>query len=190
VEWPAVIKPRITEHPACVTDLLPTIADFLELPKDAFPHLLDGISLRPLFAGEVGPRKAPIGFRFESKAAFIVGRHKLVTQNHSKESFELFDLEADPKESTDLAASRPELLAEMKQRFQVWNASVQASFEGKDYAEGKVTPSDPVPINWFEAPAYKPWLSEWSGYWAYQSYFDRTGNPVVKGKGKVDKAKK
>ena len=190
MEWPAVIKPRITGHPACVTDLLPTIADYLELPKEAFPHPLDGVSLRPLFSGEIGPRKAPIGFRYDSKAAFIVDRYKLVTQNHAKSVFELYDLEVDPKETTDLAASRPELFAEMKQRFQAWNSSVQASFEGKDYAEGKVTPSDPVSINWFDAPAYKPWLAEWSGYWAYQTYFDRAGNPVPKGKGKGGKAKK
>jgi arylsulfatase A-like enzyme len=190
MEWPAVIKPRITSHPACVTDLLPTIADILELPKGSFPHALDGISLKPLFSAEVGPRETPIGFRYGSKAAFISGRHKLVTQDHSKDDFELFDLDADPKEVTNLATTQPELFARMKQEFQTWNHGVQASFEGKDYAEGRVTPPDPEPINWFEAAPYKPWLTEWSGYWAYQSYFDRAGNPVPKGKGKGKKAKK
>lgn len=189
MEWPAAIQPRITSHPACVVDLLPTIADILELPKETFPHALDGVSLRPLFTAEIGPRETPLGFRFGSKAAFIFGKHKLVTQNHAKDDFELFDLEADPKEANNLAATQPEILTQMKQKFQTWNSGVQASFEGKDYAAGKVTPPDPESVNWFEAPAYKPWLTQWSDYWAYQSYFDRSGNPVAKGKGK-NKGKK
>lgn len=189
MEWPAVIKPRITSHPACVTDLLPTIADILELPQDTFPHALDGVSLRPLFTAETDPRTTPLGFRFGSKAAFIIGKHKLVTQDHAKDDFELFDLEADPKEANNLATTQPELFTQMKQKFQTWNRGVQASFEGKDYAEGIVTPPDPEPINWFEAAPYKPWLTQWRDYWAYQTYFDRAGNPVPKGKGKGKKAK-
>lgn len=190
MEWPSVIKPRITSHPACVTDLLPTIADILELPKDTFPHVLDGVSLKPLFTAETGPRPSPLGFRYGSKAAFISGKLKLVTQDHAKDDFELFDLEADPQETNNLATSQPEIFSRMKQQFQTWNSGVQASFEGKDYAEGKVTPPDPEPINWFEAAPYKPWLEQWSSYWAYQAYFDRAGNPVPKGKPKGKKAKK
>jgi len=187
MEWPAGIKPRITSHPACVTDLLPTIADILELPKDTFPHPLDGMSLKPLFTAETGPRLTPLGFRYGSKAAFISGNHKLVTPDHTKDDFELFDLEADPGEKNNLATAQPEIFTQMKQKFQAWNTSVQASFEGKDYAEGKVSPPDPEPINWFEAAPYKPWLTQWSDYWAYQSYFDRAGNPVPKGKAKKNK---
>jgi len=58
----------------------------------------------------------------------------------------------------------------------------------KGIAGGKLNPPDPESINWFEAERYKPWLAQWSGYWAYRSYFDKNGNPVPKGKGK--KAKK
>lgn len=189
MEWPAVIQPRITSYPACVTDLLPTIADILGLPKDTFPHALDGVSLKPLFTSETGPRETPIGFRYGSKAAFIVGSHKLVTQDHTQDDFELYDLENDPGETRNMAITKPEVYANLKEQFLSWNAGVQASFEGKDYAGGKVVPPDPEPVNWFEAVPYKPWLTQWSDYWAYQAYFDRDGNPVPKGKGK-DKAGK
>lgn len=190
IEWPAVIQPRITSHPACVTDLLPTIADILSLPADTFPHRLDGVSLRPLFNAETGPREAPLGFRYGTKAAFISGTHKLVTQDHSKDDFELYDLETDAHETINLATTQPELFARMKQQFHAWNRGVQASFEGKDYAAGKVSPPDPEPVNWFEAAPYKPWLVQWSDYWAFQSYFSRDGSPVPKSKGKGKKAKK
>ena len=32
IEWPAVVKPRITHFPACTMDLFPTVADILGLP--------------------------------------------------------------------------------------------------------------------------------------------------------------
>lgn len=189
MEWPGVIDPRITNHPACVTDLLPTIADILALPEDSFPHALDGVSLEPLFTAETGPRETPIGFRHGSKAAFILGSHKLVTQDHTGDDFELYDLGNDPNETQNIASTKPELFASMKEQFKTWNTGVQASYEGKDYTEGKVSPPDPEPVNWYEAAPYKPWLSQWSDYWAYQSYFDRAGNPVPKGKGKGKKEK-
>lgn len=188
IEWPAVIKPRITSHPACTVDLFPTIADVVGLPQDIFVQPLDGLSLKPLFTAETGPRLQPLGFRFGTKAAFVDNQIKLLTNDLAKGEFELYDLEADPHETKNLSAEKPELFEAMKKKFLAWNDSVQASFEAKDYPGGKLNPPDPESINWFEADRYKPWLAQWSGYWAYKTYFDRAGNPVPKGKGK--KAKK
>jgi arylsulfatase A-like enzyme len=46
------------------------------------------------------------------KHAVIDGRHKLI-KDFREQSYELYDLERDPGERENLAASRPELLREM-----------------------------------------------------------------------------
>jgi hypothetical protein len=131
----------------------------------------------------------PLHPRADGDAVAAGFKKRFPFSNHSEDAFELFDLEADPSEKNNLATTQPEVLSQLKQKFQVWNSSVQASFEGKDYAEGKVTPPDPEPINWFDAAPYQPWLTQWSDYWAYQAYLNRPGNGLKgKGKGKGKKS--
>jgi hypothetical protein len=61
----------------------------------------------------------------------------------------------------------------MKQQLLDWNASVDASFLGKDYAQGRLSPADPEPVNWFDLPQYQPYLSEWKQRWEFQGYLNR-----------------
>lgn len=185
IEWPGVIKPRITSYPACTFDLFPTVADILGLPASSFVQPVDGISLKPLFASEIGPRSRPIGFRFQAKIAMVDNRYKILSNNHAAGRYELYDLESDPLETKDLSESQPELLARMKQQLLAWSASVDASFAGKDYPEGKVSPADPESIFWYDSPLYRDWVPQWKGYWAFDSYL----NPAAKG-GKAAKKKK
>ena len=173
IEWPAVVKPRITSHPACTTDLFPTVADVVGLPANSFIQPVDGISLKPLFAAETGPRTKPIGFRFGAKTALVDNRYKLLANDRTKGPFELYDLEADPHETKDLSAERPELFAKLKQQLLAWNESVDASIAGKDYPGGAVDPPDPKSVSWYEAEAYQPWLAKWKDYWAYKATLNR-----------------
>ncbi|MBI5799179.1 MAG: sulfatase-like hydrolase/transferase [Verrucomicrobia bacterium] len=177
MEWPAVIKPRITSHPASTMDLFPTVADIVGLPASSFIQPVDGVSLRPLFTAETGPRAQPIGFRFGTKTALVDNRHKILANHLRSGRFELYDLEADPNETKDISAAQPALFERMKKQLLAFNASVDASFAGKDYPEGKVTPPDPESVSWFEAERYQKWLPQWKDYWAYQSYL----NPGAKG---------
>ena len=173
MEWPAVIKPRTTSHPAGTVDLFPTVADIVGLPESSFIQPLDGVSLKPLFTAEVGPRTKNLPFRFGTKAALIGDQYKLLTQNVTGSEFELYDLKADPNETRDLSATAPAIFQAMKKELLAWNNSVEASFAGKDYPEGKVTPPDPEPVNWWEAAPYASYLPEWKKYWAYNSYMNR-----------------
>lgn len=184
IEWPAVIKPRITRYPASTMDLFPTVADVVGLPDSVFVQPLDGISLKPLFTGEIGPREKAIPFRYGTKAAWVDNDFKVLTDDLGKGSFELFDLKADPTESQDLSASQPERFEKMKAELLAWNATVDASFAGKDYPEGTVTPADPEPISWYEAKAYQPFLDEWRAHWAFKPYLNPTERPAKKGKKK------
>lgn len=173
MEWPAVIKqPRITMYPAGTVDLFPTVADIVGLPEDALLKPVDGVSLKPLFTADQSRREKPLMFRHQGRAAMLDYPYKLITQNHKADRYELYDLEADPDESDDLSAKQPERLAKMKDQLQAWSQSVQNSFEGKDYPEGKVTPADLATMPWYKSKAYEPYLEQWKDRWEFRSYLD------------------
>lgn len=173
IEWPAVIQPRVTSYPACVMDLFPTVADIVGLPDSAMVKPLDGLSLKSLFTRELGERRAPISFRYTNQRALVDDRYKLLTANLAGGKFQLYDLVTDPKESRDLSAEQPEVFSRMQQQLLAWNATVDASFAGKDYPDGKVAPPDPEPVAWYDTPPYQPFLPEWKERWEYKHYLDR-----------------
>lgn len=175
IEWPTVIKPRITNHPACTMDLFPTVADILDLPEAVFVEPLDGISLQPLFTQELPRREKPIPFRFGSKSAWIDNDYKLLTNNLQRGPFELYDLAKDSKETTDVSDEQPELAARMKTALLDWSRSVDDSFAGRDYPEQRVVPADPQSVFWTETEAYRPYLPQWQDRWEFKSYIDRSG---------------
>ncbi len=189
IEWPAVIAPRVTSHPACTMDLFPTVAEIAGLPEDSFIQPLDGVSLKPLFTGETGPRAKPIPFRYGAKAALIDNNVKILTNDLAQGRFELYDLEADPQETHNLSADKPELFEKMKKALLAADESIEASFAGQDYPEGVVSPPDPESTFWHEASRYQPWLDQWKGYWAYELFFDRqaAANKAKAGKKKGGK---
>jgi arylsulfatase A-like enzyme len=178
MEWPAVIKPRVTEHAACTLDLFPTVVDLLGLPADSLIQPVDGISLKPLLMGEATQRTKPIPFRFHQQMALTGQRYKLLTSDLESGKFELYDLVADPKETKDLSEEQPEVFAKMKAELLATDQSITASFAGKDYPEGKVSPPDPESIPWTEHPSYAPYVAEWSKRWEYKP------GPKKKGKKK------
>ncbi|MBI1247884.1 sulfatase-like hydrolase/transferase [bacterium] len=175
IEWPSHIEPRITNYPACTMDLFPTVVDLLGLPKSVMVQPLDGVSLKPLLTAEIKTRDQPIPFRFHSQAAMVDNDWKLVVSGAGKkQGFELYNLKSDLKEEHDLAMERPEKFAEMKAAFLAWNKAADASFAGKDYAEGKLAEPDPVSHFWAEDPRYEPYLDDWANRWEYSSYIRKS----------------
>lgn len=174
IEWPSVITvPRITNYPACTMDLFPTIADVLNLPATVMLQPIDGMSLKPLLMAEIDRRSKSIPFRFGSKSALIDNQYKILTNDLRKGTFQLYDLQADPAETTDLGSERPELFARLKQELLAWNESVDASFSGKDYPEGIVNPPDPESIFWYDSPLYQKYLADWKDRWEFKTYMER-----------------
>jgi arylsulfatase A-like enzyme len=173
IEWPAVIKPRVTSYPACVMDLFPTVADLLGLPESVMTKPVDGLSLKPLFTKELTERGHAMGFRYQAKRALVDDRYKLLTDHLGRGKFQLYDLVADAKETRDLSAAQPEVAARMTKQLLAWDATMDASFAGKDYAEGKVSPPNSEPVNWFETPAYQPFLAQWKERWEFKNYLER-----------------
>ncbi len=163
IEWPAVItEPRLTKHIASTMDLFPTVAEILDLPSESFLQPVDGRSLKGLFTTEVDSGEKRIPFRFEKTRALTGQQYKILTTNAGRGIYELYDLEADPAETKDISKEEPEVFAEMKAALIAWDEGADASFAGKDYPEGKVSPPDPKPMQWTDSPVYKPFLEEWA----------------------------
>ncbi|MBI1310535.1 sulfatase-like hydrolase/transferase [bacterium] len=151
VQWPLrVIGERIVDRIAAHIDLLPTIAAACGAKPDTTTHPLDGISLLPMLtdsklaAAAEWPDRAlffqchrglhPHQFQ---NCAVVTQQFKLVGSpgtfgredfdpvNEAK--FELYDLLADPGETTDLADSQPEIREQLKSRYDTWFADVKSS---------------------------------------------------------------
>lgn len=138
VEWPGHLKgSRLCSFQSGTVDFLPTILDLLDLtPKKKVP--LDGVSLLPALKGDKTERSVPLAFGYQrlykdtELFAFIQGEYKICIPDVGDEMM-LFNLEADPTESNNLAASNPELLEKMELQLEDVKRSWTLSREGKDY---------------------------------------------------------
>ncbi len=141
IEWPARIKPAVTDVPAGVVDIFPTIVDLLQI-RCEHPVPLDGISLLPLIDGKMKQRPQPMGFwqfagdqqKFtpdSGPSAWTDNQYKLVKTK--PDHWELYDVVADRGEKNDLAAAHPEVVARMKTEMEQWHLSVIRSYNGLDY---------------------------------------------------------
>ena len=160
IEWPQVIKPRITHYPASTMDIFPTIADILDLPETDLLKPVDGISLKPIFKNDISNRDKKIPFRYKDQGALVDNNFKLVATSIQKKEFELYDLENDSGETTDLAAQNPMIFNQMKTDFLKWGKSIDSSLDGIDYPEGKVL-KNPERHFWMNDDRYEPYLEEW-----------------------------
>ena len=129
--WPAGIpEPRRLACSASTLDILPTLAELLGVGL-APERPLDGVSLLPLFTKD-GPDERPgrsaLPFLSPKAAALHVGTMKAIRPERNG-AWELYDLSSDPREARDLAAERPDELAQLVGRFEAWRIGAQESRE-------------------------------------------------------------
>ncbi|MEE8468077.1 MAG: sulfatase [Planctomycetota bacterium] len=133
VRWPGVTEPgSICREPVTSQDVFPTILEALDLPLMPEQHV-DGTSLAKLLRGDgtLEPRSlywhyphygnqggAPSG-------AIRTGRYKLI-EWFEDGSTELFDLDADPGETTDLRQREPEIADRLRKELAAWRRQVEA----------------------------------------------------------------
>jgi arylsulfatase A len=109
--WPGRIAAgSVTEHPSAFWDFLPTAA---ELAGVTPPAGLDGISYLPTLLGQPQPAHEYLYWELvlggDARQAVRMGSWKAVRYGE-EQPIELYDLEADPGETRDLAAAHPEVV--------------------------------------------------------------------------------
>jgi arylsulfatase A-like enzyme len=120
IRWPQGIPAGSRcDYPGLVFDLFPTFLDLAGAPR---PVGLDAVSLLPALRGQPMPasrelyfvrREGGPAYGGKSYEALIRDGWKLM-QNDPYSPLELYNLAEDPYERQDLAATRPEVLDEMK----------------------------------------------------------------------------
>jgi arylsulfatase len=83
---------------------------------------LEGVSLRPVFAGKSLQRPKPIFWEHEGNRAIRQGKWKLVAKEN--QAWELYDIEADRTEMNNLAAKYPGKVKELSAKWDTWAARV------------------------------------------------------------------
>jgi arylsulfatase len=118
VRWPGRIPAGLVSgHAAAAYDLAPTLLDLAGAPA---PAGLDGVSFAPTLLGQRSqPAHEFLYWEFPSyggQQALQMGRYKAVRRGllKAEAAIELFDLETDERETTDIAGQQPETVERMR----------------------------------------------------------------------------
>ena len=111
--WPEVIKPgSVSDHVSAFYDVMPTLSEITgaEIPDD-----LSGISFLNELKGKKQKQHEYLYWEFPSSGgqmAVRIGNLKAIRKNMHKGNlkWELYDLEKDPAELTDISADKPEII--------------------------------------------------------------------------------
>lgn len=160
IEWPAKVKPAVTDFPASTMDIFPTIAEIVGIPISASIQPQDGQSVLPVMLGNNPKREKPIPFRFNKGGALINYSFKLYAEDRHSNDFKLFNLVEDPQEKVNVMEEFPEIFDEMKAQFHAFDQSVENSIIGIDYPEGVVTDTSRRQ-GWMTDPRYESYLEDW-----------------------------
>ncbi len=136
IDWPGVTQPNsVCEEPVITTDFYPTMLEMAGLPLMPQQHM-DGLSLVPLLKQEGSLDRDALYWHFPNyigtghpnpSGPMGVIRYKnwKLIQNFENDSLELFDLENDPQETTNQAATNPELAKKMLDMMIRWRDEVK-----------------------------------------------------------------
>jgi arylsulfatase A-like enzyme len=122
------LAPHVVAAPVELIDIPATILGLLDIP---LPLRMRGTDLGPWLTTGAAPesRLPPAFAEVEDKRMIALGSEKLIC-DASKDYCNYFDLATDPGEQRDQADQRPERVAALRQRLDVWLAQ-QARYEDK-----------------------------------------------------------
>ena len=144
LHWPAGLATKpgaITDTPAHLIDVLPTLADLsgTKIPA-TFPgrdlRPVSGVSLRPVLKGKPLERPEPIYLQFRNDIGLIDGDWKLVS--FRGEEWELYNLAKDRTEINNLAARKPDRVKAMAAK---WRQMTREVLHAESLAKVKLKPA-------------------------------------------------
>lgn len=131
-KWPAVIRDRgaITRQPGHVIDFMATCLDVAgtDYPGEfngRQPLPLEGRSLLPVFQGQQRSEHKQLCWSVPRHHAIRMGNWKAV-RPRTGGAWQLFDLEKDGTETTDLSQREPERVQNLASQFEAWRTRVGA----------------------------------------------------------------
>jgi arylsulfatase A-like enzyme len=129
IRWPGKIEGgREIKQIGGAIDLLPTLADMAGI-KVASQKPLDGISLKQFIQGEgAGDPDRVIFSHWRNRVSLRTQTHRLDHQGN------LFDMEADPGQRTNIAPTRQELTARLRKAQEKFKRDVVAGYDQDDRA--------------------------------------------------------
>jgi arylsulfatase A-like enzyme len=161
VRWPAggLIGGRDIASLTTHIDLIPTLADLcnLKLPKRA---RLDGVSFAPLLRRETDhlpDREVFVQYRQSSdppekgKATVLTDRWRLVGDR------ELYDIDADPGQQTNVASDYSEVVVRLRQAYEAWWLDVSRQFDEPSHiilGDDAETPASLCSFDWHTKTAW------------------------------------
>jgi arylsulfatase A-like enzyme len=114
---------KLEPQPGHLVDLMATVVDVTgakyprEFKRRAIQPM-EGVSLRPAFAGRALKRTQPIFWEHEGNRAIRAGKWKLVSKY--LDAWELYDINTDRVERNDLAAKHPEIVSKLAAEWEAW----------------------------------------------------------------------
>ncbi|QQE13998.1 sulfatase-like hydrolase/transferase [Planctomycetota bacterium] len=112
-------------------DYFPTILDALGYDLPAAKQY-DGISLLPVISSDKMLRNNLLPFESKTHVAIMDDRYKIIAGKKNLDNIELYDLVADPAETTDIASQYPQIVKSLNQSLQDWRESCTNSFNGTE----------------------------------------------------------
>jgi len=120
IRGPGVPKGQVVDAPVRLVDLAPTLLRLAGLDP---PQTFMGKDLAPVWDGQERDPREVVAEKPDLRSLMASG-YKLFSDGR------LFDLEVDPTEQVDVAASEPEVLSLMQQRLDEWTQKLVAASEG------------------------------------------------------------
>lgn len=183
IRWPKGFEGnRKIDWPSAHIDIVPTLLDACRIQR---PSGIDGVSLMPLLDGTAKKlAERDLYFQWhrgdvpELYRAFAVrgSQYKLVQAEgwgqvpEGEYKFELFDIINDPSEKYDIAAAHPEIVKEMKNRYEKWFEDVSSTrgFEPPCIIIGTKF-ENPTTLTRQDWRGAKDWNDTDVGYWKTQA---------------------
>ncbi len=188
VRWPGHVPAGLTvKQIASHIDLLPTLCELCEVAVPSSLQL-DGKSLAPLLTGDAREWPARMLFTFKDTKPVPDGRQGAVRTDQyravrEKGVWELYDIQADPREDHDLAQERPKVVRELAAAFQAkWKDVSAGGFAdvpvrvGDSHRPAVVLPGNEAALHprQGEGISYhgrSGWANDWIDHWTDDDSF-------------------